>query len=306
MEEGKLARDEHLSLLSKDIRDLLENNNLATPEALLFIYTNLPKPILLIIQTNLSLPDINSTEGNTLKLLIKSLRIEESVREERIKTNARILQPYWDKMEEQKEFKRRKVKERARAGPKYEEYGDKIHKTSTARTILEKYTIASKVEAGVDLLSIVKEYGVKHNKLCNWVVNLKEYKRLLDLNSLFGKYHDLHPSLLINYQIGQYLEEHDMESTIEHFNVKKERACNAKKWYVDLKAGIFRKIKDPRRRSKTLKEESSLSANDIKSEMENKIDILKEDYDGISSTEENQSRSSTLLNFPRNYSEFTD
>ena len=245
-EEPQVSINEHFNILTENIRNILNEHNLNNPEILVFIYTKLPKPILRIIENKLQLPDINCPNGESLKRIIKILKGEEREKEERIKINNRILKPYWDKIEKERELqlKRKRIYEQNYDRRKYDEGIEVRYKDQ--KTILEKYIIAKKVKTGINLHSIANEYNVGIGRLRNWINQIPNYQKIINLNPLFGNYQNVHSSLLLNYQIGQYIEEYDLHSAVEYFGVKLHRAYSAKRWYLDFKAGIFRKIKDPK------------------------------------------------------------
>ena len=257
-EEYKIP-EEHLLILSEDIRNILQRNNLIRSNILIFLYLNLPKPILHIIEEKLGLPNIDSEDGITLNKLIRLLKTEELKKIERRNINARILYPYWERIErEDKARRERKAEYRKKYIITREPEDISRHKQHF--NILEKYNMAMEAKDSSKKIA-AKKYGVSWECLNNWVNDMHLYKYALDLNPIFGGYNSISSPLIRNYKIGKFEKEKGVTATLKEFDISETRLLVLKRWYKYFMAGeinYIRKLSAHPKKTNKIKQNNKL------------------------------------------------
>ena len=268
-EECKIPAED-LDKLPENIRNILQNHDIAKPSVLIFLYLKLPKPILYFIERKLGLPEIDSESGKPLYDLIKIMKTNETIKNERIKTNERILRPYWDKIENEDRTRRLK-KKRYRDNYELNRDQNNMNNRTVKYTVLEKYNVARSL-GDQSIKDVAQKYQINETTVKNWANSINHYKYILDLNPLFGNYNAISQPLIKNNEIGKFQEEHGMKATIKKFDISENKAGHIRHWYQSLQEGKLYRSSD----NKRLAKKKTKMKNELKAENWLKNDVIED------------------------------
>ena len=186
--------------------------NLLRQESIIFLYEIAPKFLLKCFKNNL---EITKIESDKLKKISSKLeKIEKRVKFEE-EVNNRVMHKFWLERNKSKNGVKR-VKERAKG------FGISIqHKYSLA--LLTEIETPNKVS---------RDRGIPLQTIQRWVKKIPYYKRILDINPIFGALDwEVSELQLKKYQIGKYAEMYGEQSALLYFGCSSLELDGCLHWY---------------------------------------------------------------------------